>query len=111
MGVGVAGVDMRLRSVQLPEDLQGTLGRSEWSEAAALLLDEVVLDTAHGLGGFEDARPGRVAFTEEQAAFRLVARRVLEVVRLHASGVRLDEGHRIGAFTEAGAEVELEGET
>jgi alcohol dehydrogenase (cytochrome c) len=92
---------------------QTTLGRLELRKAAAFLLDQVILDAAHALGGLEDFRPGRVAFTEQNAIGAvglLTCGPVLTVDAANAAGIRVDPGNRVYARFHHRADVQLQRE-
>src|SRR5262245_12278126 len=61
---------------------------------AFFLLDQIVLDTAAGFGGLEDAVPRRSAFAEQHRV-STSGRPVLAVEALDTARVRFDPGHRV----------------
>src|SRR5262249_36621499 len=77
---------------------QTTFRSFERREAAAFLLDQVILHAADRLGGVENFEPGRLALAEQQTiAFPFARGPLLEVKRSDAAMIGLDPGDRIGA--------------
>src|SRR5208283_2247679 len=76
-------------------------------EAAAFLLDEIVLDAAAVFGRLEDRRPRRHALAKQHLV-ALVRRPILTVNAADAAGAGANPRHRVGAGFDAGADVELE---
>src|SRR5215510_16362698 len=96
-------------SSQLLISGKATFRSFERREAAAFLLDQVILHAADGLSGCEDFLPGRSALAEQQTiAFPFARGPFFEVKRSDASPIGLDPGDRIGAGVHTGAHVELQ---
>src|SRR5215475_9740360 len=89
------------------ESLEAALGGFEWGEAAAFLLEEIVLEAASIFGGGEDFFPGGDALSEEDLV-ALSGGPVLAVHRADAARVGADPGDRIGTGCDAGADIELQ---
>ena len=85
---------------------EAAFGGFELGVVAAFLLDEVILEAAHGFGGGEKFLPGRDAFTEQNtiAFFR---RPILAMHGTNATGVALDPADGIGNRSDASADIEL----
>ena len=90
---------------------QAALCGLERREAAALLLDQVILNSADGLGRFEDFHPRRSAFAEQHPiSFRTARRPILAVDALDPARIRLDPCDRVHPRVQGGTYVELEHE-
>ncbi len=75
---------------------QAPLRRLERAVPAAFLFDQIILDASHTLGGFENLRPRRVAFAEQNPiSFSLPRRPVLAVQAVDASRIGSDPGHGV----------------
>src|ERR1039458_10237495 len=98
-------------SAQLLVIVQAALGGFQLREAAAFLLDQVILHASSFLARGENLEPGRIAFAEQDpgaAVLSLAGPPVLEVHRVDAAGVGFDPRNRVVADLHASADVELQ---
>src|SRR5438552_2906968 len=91
------------------ECLQASARGFKLGVAASLLFDQIILDSAHALGGLKNALPVGYAFSEQYLVMLIGLRRpLLTMDGPNAAGVGSDPGHRVGTGFQASSDIQLE---